>query len=83
MNGLLLRIRDHKYYAGKFRERMLIKIVWKLPRKLVMWSAIRVVAHATTGKYSRQIVPKLTAMDALNRWDDTDNSYEKPPEYER
>lgn len=45
-------------------------LAWKLPRQLVLWCAIRVVAHATTGKFSSQVVPDLTAMDALKRWDD-------------
>ncbi len=45
-------------------------LAWKLPRQLVLWCAIRVVAHATTGKFSNQVVPDLTAMDALKRWDD-------------
>jgi hypothetical protein len=44
------------------------KIVWKLPKRLVLWCAIRVIANATTGQYSNQIVPELTAMDALDRW---------------
>ena len=65
----LLKLRDHKYYSQKFGERLLRKLVWRLPRKLIMWAFIRVVANATTGKYSNQIVPHLTAMDALDRWD--------------
>lgn len=39
-----------------------------LPKRVVHWCAIRVIAHATTGKYGNQIVCKLTAMDALDRW---------------
>ena len=41
----------------------------KLPRKLVMWCAYRIVANATTGVYSNQVVPELSAMDALKRWE--------------
>ena len=40
------------------------------PRRIVSWCAIRVAANATTGKYSGQVVPDLTAMDAVKRWDD-------------
>lgn len=58
-----------KYRINRRLEKILISIVWKLPRKVVMWSAIRVVAHATDGKYSNQVVPDLLAMDALKRWD--------------
>lgn len=43
-------------------------LAWRLPRRLVMWATIRLVGHATTGRYSSQVVPELTAMDALRRW---------------
>jgi hypothetical protein len=33
-----------------------------------MWCAVRLMAHATVGQYSKQIVPELTAIDALKRW---------------
>lgn len=44
-------------------------LAWRLPRRLAMWAAIRVSAHATTGPYSNQIVPELTVSDALKRWE--------------
>lgn len=59
-----------KHWFERKAEKILTWFVWRLPKKIVMWSAIRVVAHATTGKYSGQIVPDLTAMDAVKRWDD-------------
>ena len=59
------------YEAKRLSERLLLWFVWKLPRKLVMWCAIRVMAHGTTGQYSNQNVPELTCMDALKRWDHT------------
>lgn len=59
-----------KYEISKRAERALMWSVWKLPRKVVMWSYIRVAAHATTGKYGNTIVPELSMMDALQRWDD-------------
>lgn len=40
----------------------------KLPRRLVYWCAIRVIVHATTGKFSDQVAPDLTAFEALARW---------------
>lgn len=57
-----------KYGLSRRWEKFLIWFVWKLPRSVVYWSAIRVAAHATTGPYSNQNVPELTAMDALQRW---------------
>jgi hypothetical protein len=50
-------------------ERLTIFLAWRLPRRLVYWCAIRVLANATQGEWSGQIVPDLLAMDALKRWD--------------
>ncbi len=49
-------------------EKCLMWIAWHLPKHIVYFCAIRVAAHATTGKYSNQIVPDLTALDAIKRW---------------
>ena len=51
------------------REKFIRWIVWKLPSDIVYWAAIRLVAHATQGRYSSTIVPELSAMDALKRWE--------------
>ena len=50
-------------------EKLSIWIAWKLPRRLVYWCAIRLMVNATRGKWDSQIVPDLTAMDSLKRWD--------------
>jgi len=50
------------------KEKIIMSIVWALPRRLIYWCAIRFGAHATTGKYSNTVVPELTFTDALNRW---------------
>lgn len=39
-----------------------------VPKRVAYWCTIRLIAHATTGEYSRQITPDLKAIDALNRW---------------
>jgi hypothetical protein len=49
-------------------EKIKLWIVWHLPRWMIYWSSIRLMANATQGKYSNQIVPELLAMDALKRW---------------
>jgi len=49
-------------------EKFWIWLAWKLPRRLVYWTAIRFGVHATMGPYSNQIVPELTFTDALQRW---------------
>lgn len=49
-------------------EKLKMKIAWAMPRWLVYWCSIRLIAHATQGEYSSQIVPDLGAMTALERW---------------
>ena len=49
-------------------EKIAQAIAWRLPRRLVYWCAVRLMAHATQGQYSSQVVPELSAMDALQRW---------------
>ena len=50
------------------KEKIWMKIAWKLPHNLVYFCTIRVIAHATAGKYSNTVVPELKVMDALDRW---------------
>lgn len=52
-------------------ERFYKWLAWKLPRELILWATIRLVAHATTGKFGDTVVPELTATDAIKRWDDS------------
>lgn len=44
-----------------------------LPRQLVYWSSIRLIVNATVGKHSNQVVPDLTAIEALDRWNLEEN----------
>ena len=53
------------------RERIVQAIVWRLPRDVVYWAAIRLIAFATTGRYGSTVVPELRVMDALERWEAT------------
>ena len=57
-----------RYEFPNITEGILLWIVWRLPRTLVKWCAVRVIAHATQGPYSNQVVTDLTAIDALKRW---------------
>lgn len=49
-------------------DKIMLKLAYLLPRRLVYWCAIRVGANATQGEYSNQIVPDLKFMDALRRF---------------
>jgi hypothetical protein len=50
------------------RESVIRWIAWHLPRPVVYWCSIRLIANATQGEYGNQVVPELGAMDALQRW---------------
>lgn len=59
---------DHS--LDRIAEGLARAIVARLPRRIVYWASIRVMAHATQGRWSSQEVPSLYAMDALKRWDE-------------
>jgi hypothetical protein len=70
MDALMFRWRWFRgYTVPKYRERAEMRFAWALPRRLAYWAAIRVIANATTGQYGSTVVPELTAMDALKRWE--------------
>jgi len=61
---LLLRWR-----CSRWREALAMWVAWRLPRWLVYWASIRLIAAATQDEPHREEqVPELTAMDALQRW---------------
>lgn len=51
-----------------YDEKMLMPLAHRLPRRLVMWCAVRVINEACSGEYASQVVPDLAALDALERW---------------
>ena len=50
------------------KDKILMWIAWKLPKRLVMWCGSRIGANATQGEYSNQIYPELNFIDAMKRW---------------
>ena len=52
------------------KEKFWTWLAWHLPKKLVYWASIRLIANATTGKYSSQDVTTLQAWVALERWEE-------------
>jgi hypothetical protein len=40
-----------------------------LPKRLVYWCYIQVATYATTGKHGNTVVPELSMMDALQRYE--------------
>jgi hypothetical protein len=59
-----------KYLMRKRSDQFFLWLARHLPKRLIMWSYVDVVAVATTGKYSNTVVPELTAVDAFKRWSD-------------
>jgi hypothetical protein len=49
-------------------ERLQLWFVWRLPRWVAYWCAVRVGALATTGKYGAESPTSLELMTALKRW---------------
>lgn len=68
---IMLRLSELRYwYLTRTWNKLRLWFIWKLPRSLVYYCAIRLIAEATSGpKYGNTIVPELTACDALKRWD--------------
>lgn len=55
------------------KERMVEKLCWwiayRLPRRVVYFASIRLIANATTGQYGDTEAPGILAMDAVGRWE--------------
>ena len=60
------------------KDKFFMWLCWRLPHPVVYWCAIRLIAHATQGKYSDQEVPALGAMEALRRWNDESGVFWNP-----
>lgn len=53
----------------KFREKLIIKFVWALPHEIIRWALVRVVAHATSGKWGMTDPSSITAFTVMDRWE--------------
>ncbi|MCL5265187.1 MAG: hypothetical protein M1343_08360 [Chloroflexi bacterium] len=60
---------DIRYEFNKRRDNFWLWLAKRMPKRFVMWCAIRLIGYATSGKYGNTEVPKLTAMDAVQRWE--------------
>lgn len=49
-------------------EKVIMAIVWRLPKWMIYWAAIRLFSHATTGPYGSTVASELTVFDAVERW---------------
>ena len=55
---------------GPKQTNFYLGLAWLIPSKLCYFCFVRVMAHATTGKYGNTVVPDLTGMEALKRFGD-------------
>jgi len=59
---------EFKLMLKEVQEMIIIKIAWRLPHKLVMWCAIRLIANATQGEWGGECPDDVSVMQALDRW---------------
>ena len=54
----------------RIKEKICMKIAWLLPRKIVYWCAIRLMAHATSAPdYMNEHPDSVSIIKALDRWE--------------
>ncbi len=53
-----------------FMESMPLWVAHHLPKQLVMWCVVRVMAQATSGKWGNTHPSSLDIMTMLKRWDE-------------
>lgn len=58
-----------RLFYNKSLENTQIWIAWHMPRSMVTWCAIRLMAHATQGQWGMSSPTELDCVSALNRWD--------------
>jgi hypothetical protein len=51
------------------KDKFWLNLARHLPRKLIMWCAVVLIAEATSGENSHIAVGNLTCVDALKSWD--------------
>ena len=54
--------------SERLKERIAIKIAWMLPRQVALWAMVRVVAHATTGKWGNEHIDSIGYKEMHDRW---------------
>jgi len=61
----------NRYEFDRLKEKFMFWLVWKFPRYLVYWAAIRLMSYATVGKWGNTDPNNLTVMKALERWNES------------
>lgn len=58
----------YRYELDKITTKILMWIVWLLPKSIAYWCYIRVHAYATSHKYSDRTPDEVTWSMALEEW---------------
>lgn len=58
-----------KIFWSQLPEKFWFWWAWRLPKKLVYFATIRLIAFATQGEYGNTVVSELPAMEAISRWE--------------
>lgn len=80
---LLHRVRTFRVLLP---DKIARRVAFALPPRVVYHAAIRLVAHASSGKYGATEVPKLPAMRAIQRYEtdfDLNEYVKRDREYRR
>lgn len=56
------------YSFHRIREKVIMAFVWRLPDWVMVWAAMRLWAHATSGKYDAPNPEKITMSEVLKKW---------------
>ena len=57
------------------KEKICRWLLWQLLWKICYFAMIRIAAYATQGQWSTTVIPDLTVMDALPRWERGNENY--------
>lgn len=49
-------------------EKLWVWLAWRLPKELVRWASVRLMAHATTTEYAQKEPAEVSILDALRAW---------------
>ena len=59
---------DFKYEYSKAKEKFFQSLAHNLPKRIIYFASIKLIAETTSGEWSNTVVPELTAMDAIQRY---------------
>ena len=60
---------QYRQWLRDTKERIILRIAWRLPRSLVYWCGIRMFVEATSGEHARDVLPELPATELFQRWE--------------